>query len=171
MHLFRAIYSPPLEKIRLIFESYMLLKDDEEKVEMLKDYMEEEELEEVERLYQVCLDLMETQSLRNNYSNYAFIPWSFSYDEVENYLYWINPKARIYFRNIPMSSEQAEEFEEIVKNYSKLPIIFWIYDFGKSGWINWTTAKDIKNQFINYVMPIASKLMSALIEAVVSPDV
>ena len=172
MHLFRSIYTANLlEKIRLIFEAFMIILNDREKLDLID--LHESEVEMIKKLYRCCIDLMNIEVETIIFSPIqrlmrAIIPWSFNFNEAKEYLeFWID-HVNIALAPLPLNPEEIKSLRKI---YGNSPLWMAVYDLGIQGLLHPTSAKIIVNQFINYSMPIACKIMRELIENVVSPDV
>ena len=158
-----AIFSEPLQKIRLIFEAWELLND-EEKMEIIPD---PEERKNIERLYEIAISFInlyihkppivfDAQLL---FDEAATVPWTFHIQEAPKYLgLFINKYydigKKFDFNNFDWDAYYIELAKFLNEGMASIKII-----------------RMIISEYITVVMPIALKLLRMIHERFISPEV
>jgi hypothetical protein len=158
-----AIFSEPLQKIRMIFEAWELLNE-EEKKEIIPD---EEERENIKRLYEICISFLnlyihkppivfDSQLLFNEA---GVVPWSFYIQEAPKYLGLFINKYYDIGKNFNFDNFDWDNyFIELAK-------------FLNEGMASIKIIRMIISEYITVVMPKALELLRIIHEKYISPEV
>lgn len=146
-----AMISPqPLQKIRHTLEAFKLVPKDRR----VLCHVTEEEIELYERLYEVCISLMNTVEVPPRYGE---VGWSFATEVAYEYFFWIK-QIRLFegidkklMEALKNGDEEARKeycrkLAEYMANRCPLQII-----------------KSFESDFIAYAMPIISELMAKIL--------
>jgi hypothetical protein len=173
-----AVFAPPLDKIRMVLEAFMLLPEEDQ----LKVAAEEGELQYIKELHEVAVSLSSVVELEPPTplmrGRFASIPWSFPIDRADRYLgHFVN---RIWwFLEGPWGTEEWErllnklrgadrnspEGQAIWRTYLQ-ELARWL----GSGWAPLSNVEQFKNEFIVRVMPYASRLLREIFTNYISRE-
>jgi hypothetical protein len=150
-----AIFSPPLQKIRMVLEGWLLLPEEE----AIKLIPNEEERKDLERIYEVAISLENVFEIKKpyNYERLAIVPWSFSLDDAFLYLRLF---IKRYWAILP--KDFSKDFEKM--NEEEKKVTWYLYlnklaAFLNSGYASLNLIKMIENEFITTIMPKALELL------------
>jgi hypothetical protein len=160
-----AIFSPPLEKIRMIFEAWQLLPDKEKE----KIVPEQEEREKIKRLYEVCISFVNLYVHKPPivydsvllFDEAGVVPWSFPISEAPKYLELFINKCYDIGKPIPKEFD-----EETLKAY-----FVDLAKFLNDGMCSMKIIRMIISEYITVVMPKALELLRIIHEKYISPEV
>jgi hypothetical protein len=158
-----AIFSEPLQKIRLILEGWGLLNE-EEKKEIIPD---PEERENIKKLYEICISFLNLYVHKPPivsdsalfFSEGATIPWTFYIQEAPKYLgLFINKYYDIGKKFDFNNFDWDNYFIELAK-------------FLNEGMASIKIIRMIISEYITVVMPKALELLRIIHEKYISPEV
>jgi len=158
-----SIFAQPLEKIRLIFEAWQLLPE-EEKEKLIPG---KEEREKIRMLYEVCISFMNLYvhhppivfDAHLLFDEAGVVPWTFHIKEAPKYLgLFINKYydigKKFDFNNFDWDNYYIELAKFLNEGMASIKII-----------------KMIISEYITVVMPIALNLLRMIHEKYISPEV
>ena len=142
-----AIFSPPLQKIRMILEAWLLLPEEERK-NLISN---EEERKDLERIYEVAISFENVFEVSKPHINekLAIVPWSFSIDDAFLYLRLF---VKRYWNIIKINLKEEKETAWYLY-LNKLAA------FLNSGYASLNLIKMIENEFVTTIMPKALELL------------
>lgn len=153
-----AIFSPPMQKIRLILEAFLLIPD-EEKINLVKP----EEIFEFEKLYEVCISFINHLKFVRYDNEFVLVPWSFPLEKANEYL-------KLFLRRVFYCNWKDWDWNEFDKEMKEKPQeTFDLYlkalaEYLSSGFAPFSLFKFIENEFIINVMPKALELLRSIFE-------
>jgi hypothetical protein len=168
-----AVFAQPLEKIRMIFEAFLLLPE-EDQILIVEN---EEEIQYIKMLYEVVISLcnaFEVEPPISMRGRFGIIPWSFSITEADKYL--------SLFINRIWEFAQGDEWREFFDNLKNAKIFsmegetLWnIYlqelaRFLCSGFAPLSLIEQIKTEYIIKIMPYASYLLREIFKNYISKE-
>jgi len=169
-----AIFAQPLDKIRMIFEGFLLLPE-EEQLAVVED---EEEIEYIRRLYEVAVSLSNivevAPPLPTMRGRCAAVPWSFSVTRADEYLsLFINriwefaqgEEWREFFAQLKNAELKSEEKEELWNAYLR-ELARWL----SSGLAPLSIIEQLKNEYVVRTMPYASRLLREIFRRYISKE-
>ena len=156
-----AVFAPPLDKIRMILEAYLLLPE-EEKCAVASEW----EDNYIRLAYEVAVSLSNTIELEPptpyHRGRYASVPWSFSINEADRYLepfisrIWEFREGddwSEFFDQVKKVDLQTKEGREVWRLYLRE-----LARYLACGWSPLALVQQVKTEFIVRAMPFVSTL-------------
>jgi hypothetical protein len=149
-----AIFSPPLQKIRMILEAWLLLPE-EERINLIPN---KGERKNIEMLYEIAISFENVFEIKKpyNYERLGIVPWSFSSDDAFLYLRLF---IKRYWRITIFSPKDFEKMNDEEKETAWYLYLNKLAAFLNSGYASLNLIKMIENEFITTIMPKALELL------------
>ena len=169
-----AVFSQPLDKIRMVLEAFMLLPEEEQQAVAA----DEEEIQCVKRLYEVAVSLSNVVELeppvQHMRGRYAAVPWSFSMTQADRYLgLFVNRMWEFaegeewteFFRQVKAADKNTGEGKELWNSYLR--------EFARflcSGLASLSVVQQVKSEYIIKTMPYASRLLREIFKRYITKE-
>jgi hypothetical protein len=164
-----AVFAPPLEKIRMILEAFLLLPEEEQR----KIAVGEGEAQYIREIYEVAVSLSNavevgspTPHMRGRF---AAVPWSFSVTQADRYLrhfvnrIWELGDGEDWRRLLARlkTGGDSEAWSMYLRELAK-----WL----ASGFAPLPVVEQVKNEFAVRVMPYASMLLREIFTSYITKE-
>jgi hypothetical protein len=155
-----ALFAPPLDKIRMILEAFLLLPEDD-KLSIVED---KQQLQYIREVYEVAVSLSDIVELPppNQFfrGRFASIPWSFSVMDADHYLrhfinrIWDFPMEEGLGGKVHKADLSTEEGQKVWCRYLR-ELAGWL----TSGYAPLNVVEAIKSEYITRVMAFSLALL------------
>lgn len=161
-----AVFAQPIEKIRMIFEAFLLLPEEEQS--LIVD--DEGEIEKIRQLYEVAISLSNTIVEGHT----GTVPWSFSITEADRYLchfinriwqFWNTEEWQLFFEEVRHADLRSEEGRRIWNAYLRELARFLCSGFAPLSLIN-----QVQSEYIVKVMPYASHILREIFKRYITKE-
>jgi hypothetical protein len=169
-----AVFAQPLDKVRMIFEGFMLLPPEEQ----LKIAKDEGEIQFIKDLYEVAVSLSNVVELEPPApyirGRFASVPWSFPTTVADRYLrpfinriWWFaeGEEWQEFFRKVKSADPNTEEGQAVWNSYLR-ELARWL----ATGYAALSMVQQVKNEFIIRVMPYASQLLREIFKRYITKE-